>query len=138
MLVIIVLFVLVIIAVITTKSDPRVEKLKEKYTRFIQILPEKFSKLKRRSIITGTYSKGQIGENINKGGEIIVCVDGEDENDMFHILLHELAHSTVSEYDHSSKFWDNYKELMDIAVREGFYKPGVNKQYCGKMINDSP
>lgn len=134
---IVILSLLALCAILTTHQDHRVKKLKEMYTAFREKLPSKYDFLKnKKTIITGRFSNGSPGENVNKGEEITVCIDGDDMNSMFHILIHEIAHSTVKEYDHSSEFWDNYKELTDIATREGFYTPGVNKEYCGKMIHD--
>ena len=46
---------------------------------------------------------GSVGSNTNKGGEIVVCLDGKP-NEIFHVLIHELAHCTVSEYKHSHNF----------------------------------
>lgn len=135
-LIIVILFILALLAIMNTKQDPRLLRLKEKYKAFIEKLPPKYDSVKKNTIISGTYRKGSPGENVNKGEEITVCLDGNDENAMFHIILHEIAHSSVKEYDHSSEFWVNYKELTDIATREGLYSPGVNKEYCGKTIND--
>lgn len=135
--IILTLLILVILVVMSVKSDPRVELLKKRYREFVDTLPPKYDSLKKKSIITGSYAKGLIGENVNKGGDILVCFEGEDQNDFFHVLLHELAHTSVSEYDHSSSFWDNFKELSELAERGGFYKSGVNKPYCGGVINDS-
>lgn len=131
------LLILVILVILSVKSDPRVELLKQRYRAFIDTLPPKYNSLKKRSIITGTFRKGNIGENVNKGGEIVICIEGDDQNDFFHILLHELAHSSVTEYDHTSKFWENFKELSQLAQDGGFYKIGVNKSYCGATISDS-
>ncbi len=122
-------------AVYTTNEDPRMTELREVYYSFIERLPEKYSMIKSPMNITGTYG-GDIGANVNKGAEIYVCIDGT-LNDRFHVLLHELAHSTVDEYDHSAKFWENFSELKEIAIRDGYYKPIKDREYCGKMISDS-
>ena len=129
------LLLCVIYAILHTREDPRLSKLKEMYAAFLTKLPPKYDSFKKRTILTGTHAKGTVGYNVNKGSEILVCIDGE-VNDMFHVLLHELAHSSVKEYDHSGAFWENYKELSDIAVKEGFYTPGVRKEFCGQMISD--
>lgn len=133
-LLVVLLLLLVAAAVYTTKENPKMTDLKRRYYSFIQRLPEKYESIKKPVNITGTYG-GDIGANVNKGGEIYICIDG-DVNDSFHVLLHELAHSTVDEYDHSSKFWENFTELRTIAIREGYYKPIGQKDYCGKKISD--
>lgn len=128
------LFIIVVILVASHKEDERMTRLKERYYAFISNVPEKYEVLRRPVCITGTYG-GEIGTNVNKGSEIFVCIDG-DTNDSFHVLLHELAHSTVKEYDHSDKFWENFAELRELAKQDGLYHPVMNKSYCGKEISD--
>lgn len=134
---ILILLILAVAAIFTTRRDDRLERLREKYTAFKKILPEKYAAIKNKNtIITGTTRKGSPGENVNKGDEIIVCMDGNDDNALFHILIHEIAHSSVNEYDHSSDYWENYKELTELAAQAGLYVPGVDKEYCGKRVRD--
>lgn len=130
----VVLFVIATLIVVTHREDERMSRLKDRYYTFISNVPEKYSVLRKPVCVTGTYG-GEIGSNVNKGSEIFVCLDG-DTNDSFHVLLHELAHSTVSEYDHSDKFWNNFTELRTLANQEGLYTPVENKRYCGKQISD--
>ena len=56
---------------------------------------------------------------------------------IFHVLLHELAHCTVQEYSHSEKFWKNYLRLRDIAVEIGVYERiGGKQKFCGEHVSD--
>ena len=128
-------FILALILILFTREDPVLREVKKKYLAFIKTLPAG-SKLKRPVIITGTYSKGDVGSNVNKGGEIYVCLENS-VNDAFHVLLHELAHTTVREYDHSTGFWDSFQNLKNLASQGGFYTPIGSKSYCGKEISDS-
>ena len=91
------------------------------------------------SIITGRLnwdkSSGAIGLNVNKGYEIYICLDGDDVNSATYVLLHELAHMTVPEYDHSNAFWENFKKLMKVATDKGIYtESGGSKNYCGDKV----
>ena len=134
----VVLLVLFCLVVAFHREDSRMVELKRRYRDFIQRVPEKYEVLKKEVIITGlTGQPQQIGSNVNKGSEIFICIDG-DPNDRFHILLHELAHSTVSEYDHSDQFWKNFTELRNYAQDIGMYKPVEKKSYCGQSISDVP
>ena len=54
-----------------------------------------------------------------------------------YILLHELAHITVEEYNHSEKFWSNFRKLREIASDIGVYTPEQEMEYCGQIIKDS-
>lgn len=133
-LLIVILAILAFWAIYTTDEDQHMKDLKKLYYSFIQRLPEKYSDLKTPMTITGTRG-GDIGTNVNKGSEIYICIDGT-VNDSFHVLLHELAHSTVEEYDHSVQFWENFSNLKKIAIDHGYYTPVHKKEYCGKMISD--
>ena len=90
------------------------------------------------AIITGMHGKydGVIGSNVNKGYEIYICLDGDDVNSATYVLLHELAHMTVSEYDHSNGFWENFKKLKEVAIQNGIYIKNGSKKYCGDVIPD--
>lgn len=135
MILMLVLGILVFLVITFHKEDARMTDLKKSYYDFIQRVPEKYKVLRKPVCVTGMYG-GDIGTNVNKGSEIFMCIDG-DSNDRFHILLHELAHSTVSEYDHSDQFWKNFQDLKNIAKGEGMYSEVKTKSYCGKTISDS-
>ena len=80
--------------------------------------------------------QGSVGSNTNKGGEIVVCLDGKP-NEIFHVLIHELAHCTVSEYSHSPQFWENYIELRDMCINLGIYEQIPERtEFCGQHIQD--
>jgi hypothetical protein len=98
---------------------------------------EKYAMLKTPVPLTGMRRmKESVGYNTNKGGEIVVCLDG-NANDVFHVLIHELAHCTVKEYSHSDKFWKNYIELRDMCVELGIYEQIPDrKEFCGQHIQD--
>jgi hypothetical protein len=97
--------------------------------------PEKFHVLRDEVVITGRDA-GDLGYNSNKGYEIGLCLDGSP-NDVFHVLLHELSHSTVEEYDHSEQFWKNFSELRDMCINLGIYERiPQRKSFCGQFIQD--
>jgi hypothetical protein len=118
-------------------EPPNLKTVKEMYKTLRENLPEKFKVLERPSIVTGFYPKdAEIGYNVNKGYEIGLCLSGTP-NQMFHVLIHELAHSTVKEYEHSEEFWKNYNELREHCVKLGLYQE-INEPtpFCGKYIVD--
>jgi hypothetical protein len=100
-------------------------------------VPAKFKILSRPVLLVGYLKKKkELGYNTNKGYEICLCLDGTP-NQIFHVLLHELAHSTVKDYDHNEEFWNNFKELRNLAAGWGIYEPITEPQkFCGKSIKD--
>jgi len=97
-----------------------------------------FPELWEKGNITGMseLSPDGVGYNVGKGYEIFVCTKGP-VNNIMHVLLHELAHNTVSEYDHSGKFWDNLQQIKTIAINIGVYTTiGHNVAFCDSTIGD--
>ena len=141
MMITIIFIILALTVIFTTKLSPETVKLRKHYNKFLDAvrtneIPEKF-KVLRTPVIIHTYPSfgEEIGWNLNKGHEIGICKG--PLNEMFHVLVHELAHSTVEEYDHSDAFWKNCEELKSLCVEWGLYtyirKPTL---YCKKYIKD--
>ena len=134
-----ILIVLALVCIYSSTQQPKVFKeVMKRYEMLIEKLREtgEFPILQRRYLITGMLSKGQVGYNVNKGYEIFICIDGSDVNSVFHVLLHEIAHTSVTEYQHSGHFWDNLHKLKAVAGRIGIYKGVTRKPYCGHNISD--
>ena len=123
-----------------TEDPPMLTEIKRRYKLIQGGLPQEDRwKLicKRNAIITGTAkTSGIVGSNVNKGYEIYICLDGDDIESAMYVFLHELAHLTVSEYDHTQKFWDNFRDLRTICHTIGVYTPVGTKQYCGEEVKD--
>jgi WLM domain len=137
------LIVLSLVSILTTKEPEQFIKVKERYAILRDHIaknevPEKFKILENQILLVGYLrKKHELGYNTNKGYEICLCLDGTP-NQIFHVLLHELAHSTVPEYDHSTQFWNNFKELRELATQIGIYEPvNTSEKFCGKYISDS-
>jgi hypothetical protein len=130
------------LAVLTNSEPKMLVELKDRYFRILDILRATgdplWKPVLKPAIITGLNGKkdGVIGSNVNKGYEIYICLDGDDVNSAFYVLMHELAHMTVPEYDHSIKFWENFEKLKKICIDNGLYtKEGV-RSYCGDQVRD--
>ncbi len=117
-------------------------ELKQKYWTILDILRETgdpmWTPVLKPAIITGLRGKkdGVIGSNVNKGYEIYICLDGDDVNSALYVLIHELAHMTVPEYDHSIKFWENFEKLKKLCIDKGIYIKSGERQYCGDTVRD--
>lgn len=130
------------IVFVKTKTPPQLKEVHRRY----EILrghietngPPKFQKLTTQVPLTCFRRGGDdgVGYNINKGGEIGLCLDGTP-NDMFHVLIHELAHTVTKTYAHDEEFWNNYNQLKEMCMKLNIYTdiPGKRK-YCGEYIQD--
>jgi len=103
--------------------------------------------------------KGAISERImesthtsytlNKGEHIYMCIrDGNneggiiDENTIFFVALHELAHIMTVSSGHTKEFWTNFRLILKHAIANGLYtyEPYHQKPqpYCGIQIKNTP
>lgn len=138
------LFVVLVYIVSVNKEPDMLSELKYKYWILLEILRRTGDPLWhpvcKPSIITGMINwnkdNGPIGSNVNKGYEIYICLDGNDVNSAMYVLLHELAHMSVPEYDHTDKFWKHFDKLKKIAVDGGVYTPTGTRTYCGDVVKD--
>jgi len=139
------LHVLVAVAVVayfvySTDDHPKLKEVKRLYVLLMAKLIElgEFPMLHHVVPLVG-FSKPMgpnVGYNTNKGEEIGLCLVGE-VNQIFHVLLHELAHMTVDEYNHDEQFWNSFVRLRDIAVDAGLYtKISTKERFCGQHVND--
>lgn len=132
-----VLLVAVVLIVLTTKEPPELTEVKRRYAILIKNCPEEFKILRKPIIITAFRKRfGEIGYNVSKGCEIGICIDGTP-NQIFHVLIHELAHSTVKVYSHDSEFWHNFEKLKQVCIDLGIYETIPEKTaFCGKTVHD--
>jgi hypothetical protein len=135
-------FVFFLASLILNKEPKMLTDVKQRYWVILDMLratgdPTWIPVLKP-SIITGIYGKkdGVIGSNVNKGYEIYICLDGDDVNSAIYVLIHELAHMSVPEYDHTEQYWANFKRLKELCVQNGLYVKNGERKYCGDKIND--
>lgn len=137
----ILMLVVLTFILLTNTEDPLFTEIKRRYDFLLNRLPEEFDILrKNRAILTVNNNPNngkEIAFNVNKGYEIYLCLDGRKINAAMYVLLHELAHITVEEYDHSERFWENFKKLREHASLIGVYTPEPEMEYCGHVIRDS-
>ena len=136
------LIIINVFLLLNTKEPQEITEVRQKYQVLREHLKEtnneEFDMLYDEIPITAHYriSKGAVGYNTNKGNEIGLCIDG-DTNEIFHVLLHELAHCTVEEYSHSKEYWEKFKKLRKISVELGIYEEIPKKtKFCNKYVQD--
>lgn len=86
--------------------------------------------------------------SVNKGEKLIVCMRSKkddsihDENTIFFVVLHELAHIMSKTIGHNDEFWNNFKYLLKHAIKIKIYKyqdfNNKPEYYCGINITDTP
>lgn len=88
----------------------------------------------------------------NKGEKLAFCLnskkktenEGEliDLNTLTFVALHELSHIATESVGHTDEFWNNFKFLLEEAVKIRIYTPvdysNSPTPYCGMEIHDSP
>jgi hypothetical protein len=117
-------------------------QIKARYWAILDMLKQtgdpRWTPILKPAIITGIKGKkdGVIGSNVNKGYEIYICLDGDDVNSATYVLIHELAHMSVPEYDHTTKFWDNFEKLKTLCIQNGLYTKAGVRGYCGEVVRD--
>ena len=118
------------------KNDERIKRLEKGFNprRIYETLP------------TSQYT----AYSENKGEKLAFCLNTEknqqgkliDENTLMFVALHELTHICTKSVGHTEEFWNNFKFILDQAVKIGVYDPvDYSKQpaqYCGMEINDNP
>lgn len=145
MALVVILSIILIYILVVHREPPLLVSLKEKYNALLAYLHSpsnkdpRWERMKRRAIVTGLVdydkSKGPIAYNVNKGYEICICLAEDDINSAFYVLLHELAHMSVTEYDHSTKFWKNFSDLKMLCDSLGIYNNSAGSgKYCGDSV----
>jgi hypothetical protein len=141
MIVTLLLIIINVLLFINIQEPPNLTEVREKYRTLREHLKktnnEEFKMLCKEIPITAHRRlNGSIGYNVSKGNDIGICIDGEP-NEIFHVLIHELAHCTVKEYSHSKNFWDKFDKLRSICVSIGIYQEIPQRtEFCGKHIQD--
>lgn len=92
----------------------------------------------------GTYT----AYSVNKGEQLALCLRNVkddtfiEDNTIYFVAIHELAHIMTDEVGHTPKFWDNMKFLLIKAQELGIYTHQDYSQfpvdYCGQKIESTP
>ncbi len=96
------------------------------------------------------FSKNSTSYSVNKGNKIILCLRSkkdnkiQDHNILMFVALHEMSHLMSESYQHTQEFWNNYKFLLEQAIKCKIYTYEKNNfknnpvEYCGMTITNSP
>ena len=98
------------------------------------------------AVSEGGMENGYTSYSINKGERIVMCIrqtDGAfvDENVVFYVAVHELAHIMTTDVGHTPTFWANFRFLLREAIAIGLYNKvdyqSSPSDYCGIKISSS-
>lgn len=100
------------------------------------------------NISEGTENSKFTSYSVNKGEKIVYCLRSRDGgnklvplNILKYVAIHEISHLMTKEIGHPPIFWENFKKLLKVAVKNGIYKK-INYaknpvKYCGLTIKSS-
>lgn len=138
------------------QPDMTPEKIMDKHNTNIA---DQFNKFKTdRERLLNNYRPDSLSENTpnsehtayseNKGERIVFCLRSKtdeslmDLNTMMFVALHELSHLMTRTIGHDQEFWDNFRIILRIAIKNGIYtcvNYNMNMTvYCGQPITDTP
>ena len=132
------------------KNDEIISKIKMKIKFLIENLKKLYPKHKGIQRLPYKIYLYEIPERhktktayvLNKK-EIYICIDeNKDLNELYFIVLHELAHIITDSVGHKNGFWVNFRLILRLSIKLNLYKfknyKRNPKYYCNKLINNTP
>ena len=141
------------------KAFYMLENLLLKVQKFLQILAKMhpdnkdvkrlISRMKKVEIQESPNEKDVSSYTIDKGQLISICLRNKnnltnfhDENTMWFVICHELAHVMSVTEGHNSEFVKNFKFLLTESANYNMYNPidyrKKNITYCGVKVTNNP
>ncbi len=138
----------------SNKAADQLAKLRIKMERFIAGLDNNAGNARLRQRFRAILSESKPGAKftsytVNKGSNVYMCIRERDENNrvidentLFFVALHELAHIMTVSIGHTAEFWNNFRYLLNQAIKGRFYQyqpyHHTPAKYCGTYISDTP
>ena len=135
------------------------EKVTEKLQKIVNLAYEEYPTRENVIRLYKNFKPNKINEILptskytayseNKGEKLAFCTtvtkQGDnliDENTLTFVGIHEISHIMSKTIGHNDEFWNNFKFLLTIAVKNKLYTP-INysekpQEYCGMTISDNP
>lgn len=128
------------------------QKKKEKQDEYCKKACERLKKRFDPHVMSESPSDAKYTSySVNKGEKIFFCIRSKDPKDnhrlidvntLLFVAIHEMAHVMTHSVGHTKEFWNNFRYLLRIAIRNNIYvyQDFVEKpeRYCGMEITDSP
>jgi hypothetical protein len=130
------------------------KEIKHRYHKLMYILRSKHNNdifvqrlldnTTHKIVLVRNPSTQGFGYNINKGEEIGLCMQNyktgfpNQTDDIFYVLLHELAHIMTTTYTHDEEFHTNFDFLCKIASQNNIFKlrdyKNIPSEFCNGYI----
>lgn len=120
-----------------------------KIKNFVKHINNQRLQSKYKEVLMENFNDNYTSYTVEKGKRIYLCLREKDssdrfidENTLFFVILHELAHVMTKSIGHTDEFWDNFRGLLRKAIKLGYYEYHpyhiTPQKYCGTMITDTP
>lgn len=129
-------------------ADKHNTALAAQFTKFKADIQRLLDNYRPDSLSENTPNSEHTAYSENKGERVVFCLRSKtdeslmDLNTMTFVALHELSHLMTRTIGHDQEFWDNFRVILRIAIRNGIYQCvdyNMNMTvYCGQPINDTP
>jgi predicted metal-dependent hydrolase len=129
-------------------NDKHNTALADHFTRFKTDIKRLLDNYRPDSLSENTPNSEHTAYSENKGERVVFCLRSKtdeslmDLNTMTFVALHELSHLMTRTIGHDQEFWDNFRIILRIAIKNGIYQCvdyNMNMTvYCGQPINDTP
>ena len=129
-------------------TDKHNSGLADQFTKFQADIKRLLDNYRPDSLSENTPNSEHTAYSENKGERVVFCLRSKtdeslmDLNTMTFVALHELSHLMTRTIGHDQEFWDNFRIILRIAIKNGIYQCvdyNMNMTvYCGQPINDTP
>lgn len=121
----------------------RLRKKEENNNEYRMAIERLRFKYNPNTLSEGKIDKRYTSYTVNKGEEMVLCLRTRDEKDeiyddniIFYVTLHELAHIASVTENHSSEFHKNFRFFLRKASEWNMFNHVKNKfHYCGMDVN---
>lgn len=133
------------LAIINARLNKLVKHMMAKYGKSKDVI-RLYENYNPDAISEGSADSGYTSYSFNKGEKLILCIrqtnqEFVDKNVIMYVAIHELGHIMTEEVGHSDLFWENFRFLLEEAIKIDLYQKVDFKDepqdYCGIKIKNS-
>lgn len=117
------------------------------YPEYRQYIKQFCERIKNCYLVENSPYSNSTSYTINKGDRMVLCLRSKKDNTLHnlnmlvYVTLHEIAHVSCPELNHTNLFKQLFKFFIKIAISLGIYNhfdySKYPQYYCGIKINDN-